>query len=118
AWNKEKCLEKLNEIKDKIDEKEYKKMEEHMLNYTCKHWKTRCPFCGKDGCGYLTVCDDCLGMTTNGQYDVGKILESTIEYKEDGKEDDKKDAFANITCEMFIDKKIEEICEELDGYTD
>lgn len=138
-WSKEEILEKLDEIKSEmiftrnvipqiknmfkqfvstdisnlivsylpvntLNDEQFNDLKNHSLRYKSKN-----VFCGKNRCGYLFVCDDCLGITENGKYDVNEMFEHTVECKEETP----KDPFSNLTIETFIDENIKEICDEI-----
>jgi len=125
--NKEECLFKFLELEkkesinshDKRETKEeYEKFKSHILKNLETH-QSNSVFCGKlcdNGtyrCGYLTVCDDCLKITVNGEYNINRIFNKTVEVKEQ-KEQKEKDENENITCEMFIDELILQACEDME----
>lgn len=97
-------------INNTTDE-EFKGMKDYIIDHTLKLWKSRNVFCGKDLCGDHFVCDDCLGMTENGKYDVCKMSKEPVECKEELN----VDKYANLTIESFIDDKLNQICYKIDG---
>jgi hypothetical protein len=123
-WNWEQCKEKLKGI-----EKEWKDTRERFEQFTKKVLSyekldsDRSSFCGKlDGndryCGEYTVCDECLGMTTNGFYNVCSIIDNITKCDfdyEKNKEKSKENKESNLlTSDVFIDHMIKNIIDSLD----
>lgn len=74
-----------------MDEEEFEEMAEHMgeswkLRYLKTKWGEVINIgsdVAHDICGPYTVCDECLGTTNNGQYDIVDIFDNVIEVNPD-----------------------------------
>jgi hypothetical protein len=128
-WDKDMCMKKLEDIKKECkhekhekDEKQFEELSIRVNNIV----RSKSVFCGKIMeyskylCGNLSVCDDCIGITENGKYDVDKIQDETVEANFDfrlNKEcDEEEKSFCSITSDVFIDKILKEIYDEFEEY--
>lgn len=132
-WSWEQSKEKLNEIKKNWKDTEEKFDKFVKIVLMREEWcSDRSPFCGKfDGdiyCGEYTVCDECLGITTNGFYNVCNIIDNIVEcnfdyetnkeirYEKKEKNGGDKEKKSNnlLTSDILVDKMIKNIINNLD----